>query len=69
MVWEYTCDGCTQVIHFSDTDEVIGLQGNVTEVTISFGMGTSEWYACSRKCVAKAITNVLNRVADPESDV
>lgn len=58
---EYTCDGCGKVaIVPKDAEPPLGLGGNVYEVH-NAGGDSAEWWACSRKCVAKAIANALNR--------
>jgi hypothetical protein len=58
----YTCDGCGQIQYVElDEDEVMGLTGDVIETTNTAGGLGGDWYACSRKCLLKAITNVLDR--------
>lgn len=61
QVYKYICDACGAVQYVEDDDEVMGLQGDVTEVTTTHGGMGGDWYACSRKCLTKAITNVLDR--------
>jgi len=61
-VHRYTCDACGKVVYVElDEDEVMGLYGDVSETTETAGGLGGDWYACSRKCVAKAIANVLDR--------
>ena len=61
-VHQYTCDACGQIVFVRpDEDEVLGLYGDVTETTKLHGPIGGDWYACSRKCLLKAITNVLDR--------
>lgn len=59
---EYTCDGCAKSTVAKDEDEVLGLSGDVFEVT-KYGGNGAEWWACSRKCIAKAIINVLDSLS------
>jgi hypothetical protein len=60
-VHKFTCDACGVVQYVGADEEILGLQGDVMEVTTTHGGMGGDWYACSRKCVAKAITNVLDR--------
>lgn len=58
----YTCDACGKVTYVElDDPEVMGLYGDVSETTETVGGMGGDWYACARKCVAKAIANVLDR--------
>lgn len=60
------CDGCGKFQLVTDEMEALGLEGTVIETTkFSGGIG-GDWHACSRKCVAKAITTVLDRRDDEE---
>ena len=61
---EFTCDGCGKVV-WQDT-QVDGLpdgyHGNVLRVGPQGGDG-GEWFACSKKCVTRAVENAGQ---DPE---
>lgn len=57
----WACDGCGKIeIPGTDEDPPPGLSGNVMEVHLGGGSG-GEWYACSRRCIRKAIVSVLDR--------
>jgi len=61
-VYRYTCDACGKVVYVElDEPEVMGLIGDVMETTDTAGGLGGDWFACSRKCVAKAILTVLDR--------
>lgn len=61
-VLRYTCDACGKVVYVElDEPEVMGLIGDVMETTDTAGGLGGDWFACSRKCVAKAILTVLDR--------
>lgn len=51
----YECDGCGKIqLVDADVDEVIGIVGSVIEHTDGGGWG-GDWFACSRKCIKKAV--------------
>lgn len=58
-VHEYTCDGCGKVVLQRHSDEIMGVSGNVVEIS-EYGSHGGEWYACKRACVRNAIFNVLD---------
>lgn len=60
---EYTCDSCSKSTIVLPHDDVEGLGGEVFEVTRGGGRGV-EWWACSRKCVSKAVANALDKRDD-----
>lgn len=58
---EYECDGCGKIQLVTDDMEIMGLQGTAYETTTLAGLVGGEWFACTRKCVAKAIIAVIER--------
>lgn len=55
-VEEYTCDGCgSQTLADTGVDGLPpGFHGNVIRISNGGGDG-GDWYACSRKCIVKAV--------------
>lgn len=59
-VHEYVCDGCGKsTIVVEGEDQPLGIEGTVAEHHPGGGNGGGFW-ACSRKCVRKAIITVLD---------
>lgn len=57
---EYTCDGCGEVQLVLDEVEVLGISGDAFEQNGAGGWSAG-WFACKRKCIAKAIATALDR--------
>lgn len=59
---KHTCDGCSRTRVTDADDEPNGFHGAVRQVTDLGGTGTVEYYACSTRCIGKAVTNALSSV-------
>lgn len=62
-VYQYSCDACNKEVLVPTDDGVVdvyGYHGHVMHVHYSGG-DTADWFACSKKCIAKAIINSLER--------
>lgn len=57
---KYTCDACGKVVFAHTVDDLLGIVGEAFEYTSSSG-GGADWYACSRKCVGKAVATALDK--------
>lgn len=61
QVTEYECDACGKRQAGEMAEDVYGLTGKVGEHHRGGGVGSVEWFACSRKCVGTAIANAIDR--------
>lgn len=56
--YEYTCDGCGSIQLIVEDYEYQGYRGSV-QWDHATGGNSGDWAACSKKCITKAITSVL----------
>lgn len=67
----YVCDGCSKqrVVNEEIDGPAKGLHGTVAEHSDTGGTGPAEWYACSTRCISKAVQNAVRRAWAGESVV
>lgn len=58
----FICDGCGKTIVVAGDEDPLGFHGGqVFEHHKLGGQGCNDWFACSERCIRKAVINAIYR--------